>query len=49
MKFGAYIALFLGSSQAIRWAETPTWGLKSVNDHRAESATINNYGDHSTS
>jgi len=24
--------------RTLRWAETPTWGLKSVNDHRYNGA-----------
>ena len=47
MKFGAYF-LLLGCASAIRWAETPTWGLKSVKDHRTDSATQKSYGDYST-
>jgi len=48
MKYAAYIALFLGSAQAVQYNGEPVWGLRSVNDHRTDSQVQKAYGDHST-
>ena len=47
MKYAAYIALFFGTTQAVQYLGEPVWGLRSVNDHRADSQVQKAYGDHS--
>ena len=43
MKFTYAIAVFLG----VAAANEPVWSLRSVNDHKTDSAIQKSYGDHS--